>query len=47
MNKNNQEPRYQMNDLGSVYTHWDNKKGKNIPTENKLKGDKKDGKGSK
>lgn len=31
--------RYKMNDLGSVYTHYDAKTGRNVPTENKLKGD--------
>lgn len=40
-NKDNQsfKPRYQMNDLNSVFTHYDPDKGYNIPTENKLKGD--------
>ena len=30
---------YPMNDLASVFTHYDAKLGKNIPTENKIKGD--------
>lgn len=29
--------RYAMSDLNSVYTHYDAKIGKNIPTPNKLK----------
>ena len=29
---------YPRNDLGSVYTHYDTRLGKNIPTENKLPG---------
>lgn len=29
---------YKMNDLDSVYTHYDNTKGYNIPTENKING---------
>lgn len=43
--KKPRKPSYPMNDLGSVYTHWDPKKCKNVPTENKLpKGvDNKDG----
>ena len=34
---------YPMNDLQSVYTHYDPELGKNVPTENKLpnKGDDK------
>lgn len=39
--------RYPNNDLGSVYTHWDPKLGKNVPTENKLKGDDDNGNDSK
>jgi hypothetical protein len=31
---------YPMNDLSSVYTHWDEELKKNIPTENKLVGGK-------
>lgn len=33
--------RYKMSDLSSVYTHYDPKTGKNVPTENRLnvKGD--------
>lgn len=27
---------YKMNDLGSVFTHYNKKLGKNVPTENKL-----------
>ena len=33
-------PRYAMNDMGSVYTHYDATLGKNVQTENKLKGGK-------
>ena len=29
---------YKMHDLDSVYTHWDEKSGRNIPTENKIIG---------
>lgn len=29
--------KYPMNDLSSVYTHYDSKTGRNIPAENKLK----------
>lgn len=36
--------RYSMNDLGSVYTHYSEELGINIPTENKLKGDNNNGK---
>lgn len=32
--------RYKMNDLSSVYTHYDPKTGKNVATENKLIGGK-------
>ena len=36
---NNTKPLpYKMNDLGSVYTHYDKDKGCNVPTENKLNG---------
>lgn len=35
--------RYKMNDLGSVYTHYDPILGRNVPTENKLKGDDNNG----
>ena len=38
---------YPMNDLNSVYTHWDDKLKCNIPTENKIDGGAKDGKSSK
>lgn len=38
--------KYPMNDLGSVFTHWDPTLGKNVPTENKLKGDGDNGKDS-
>lgn len=38
--------RYPINDLGSVYIHWDSKLNKNVPTENKLKGDDNNGKDS-
>lgn len=34
---NPSEKRYVLNDLGSVYTHYDPKLGINIPTENKPK----------
>ena len=39
--------RYKMNDLGSVYIHYDPKTGRNIATENKLTGDENNGKSSK
>lgn len=42
----NTSKRYIMNDLCSVYTHWDQKLKCNIPTENKLKGDVINGKSS-
>lgn len=29
---------YKMNDLNSVYTHWDNDLKCNVPTENKIGG---------
>ena len=29
-------PRYLLNDLGSVYTHYDTKLGINVPTKNEL-----------
>jgi hypothetical protein len=29
---------YSMNDLNSVFTHYDKDKGYNVPTENKLNG---------
>lgn len=35
---------YPMNDLSSVFTHWDNNLKKNVPTENKLEGDNNNGK---
>lgn len=38
--------RYIMNDLCSVYTHWDSNLGRNVPTENILKGDVINGKSS-
>jgi len=38
---------YPMHDLNSVYTHWDDKLKKNVPTENKIDGGKIDGKSSK
>ena len=45
---NNTKPLpYKMNDLGSVYTHYDKNKGCNIPTENKLNGGVSNGKSSK
>lgn len=31
---------YPMNDLGSVFVHYDPKLGRNVPTENKLRSDK-------
>lgn len=37
---------YKMNDLSSVYTHYDPKTGKNVPTENKIKGSDNNGKNS-
>ena len=39
--------RYEMNDLNSVYTHYNATTGKNEPTENKLIGDEKNAKSSK
>lgn len=36
VNLPNKKPRYIMNDLCSVYTHYDAKLGKNVATENKL-----------
>ena len=33
--------RYAMNDLGSVFTHYDEKLGRNVATENKLRSDEK------
>lgn len=38
---------YPMNDLNSVYTHYDKNTGKNIPTENKLNGGVSNGKSNK
>jgi len=42
---------FPMNDLGSVYTHYDQATGKNVPTPNKIKnndaGGKKNGKSGK
>ena len=32
-------PRYNLNDLGSVYSHYDEATGRNVTTPNKLKGD--------
>ena len=29
---------YPMHDLNSVFTHWDNKLKRNVPTENKING---------
>ena len=29
---------YKMNDLNSVFTHWDDKLKCNVPTENKING---------
>lgn len=37
-NKEINEP-YAMNDLKSVYTHYDPKTGRNVATENKLRSD--------
>ena len=39
--------RYNMSDIHSVYTHYDPATGRNVETENKLKGDVDNGKGSK
>lgn len=39
--------RYIMNDLCSVYIHWDSTLKRNVPTENTLKGDVLNGKSSK
>ena len=48
MDKSNKKPRYLMNDLNSVYTHWDSKTQKNIITKNTLeRGADKNGKDSK
>ena len=48
MDKSNKKPRYLMNDLNSVYTHWDSKTQKNIITKNTLeRSADKNGKGSK
>ena len=38
---------YPMNDLSSVYTHYDKTLGKNVPTENKLNGGTGNGKSGK
>jgi hypothetical protein len=38
---------YPMNDLNSVYTHWDNELKCNVTTENKIDGGVSDGKNSK
>ena len=35
---NPKDGKYKMNDLGSVYTHYDSETGKNVATENKLYG---------
>lgn len=37
------KPRFNMNDLSGVYTHYDAKLKKNVPTENTLKGDENSG----
>lgn len=48
VDKSNKKPRYLMNDLNSVYTHWDSKTQKNIITKNTLeRGTDKNGKSSK
>lgn len=48
VDKSNKKPRYLMNDLNSVYTHWDSKTQKNIITKNTLeRGADKNGKSSK
>ena len=40
--------KYKMNDLSSVYTHYDTETGRNVATENKLKnGDDTNGESSK
>ena len=36
----NSSRKYPMNDMGSVYTHYDPKLGKNVPTKNIIKGGK-------
>ena len=46
-NKNNDNPRYKMNDLDRVHCFYDKNSGKNITANNKLKGVTTDGKGSK
>ena len=38
---------YPMNDLSSVFTHWDDELKCNIPTENKLNGGASNGKSGK
>lgn len=43
----NYKERYKMNDLGSVFSHYDSKSGKNVITENKLIGGKENAKSSK
>lgn len=45
-NKPSNKKRYINNDLCSVYTHWDSVFKRNVPTENILKGDALNGKGS-
>ena len=40
----NQDIKYPMNDLGSVYTHYDKSSGKNIPTKNTIERIKEDDK---
>lgn len=44
--KKDSKVRYKMNDLSSVYSHYDRSLGINIITENKLEGDVSDGKNS-
>ena len=43
----NYKERYKMNDLSSVFSHYDQKTGKNAATENKLIGGKENAESSK
>ena len=43
----NYKERYKMNDLSSVFSHYDPKTGKNVITENKLIGGKENAESSK
>lgn len=43
----NYKERYKMNDLSSVFSHYDPKTGKNVATENKLIGGKENAESSK